>query len=213
MAERLVEPTSRHQISTRRSRDAPDTEDFRAPGMVFAKLSPMPHARVRRVDASRALAMEGVIDILRADEVPSRDGPREACLTDTPRYEGEPILAVAAVDEETAAAAIEAIEIDFEPLPFVIDPLESLRPGGPNAYVDGNQFSGQDGWSDFKWTNMDFAKVDAGEMPDPSCPVEWTQVTQSLRSRNQPRFGRNDRSPVADTPPHGASLQYGLLGG
>ncbi|MDC0161057.1 molybdopterin-dependent oxidoreductase, partial [Gemmatimonadales bacterium] len=95
--------------------------------------------------------------------------------TDSPRYEGEPILAVAAVDEETAAAAIEAIEIDFEPFPFVIDPLESLRPGGPNAYVDGNQFSGQDGWSDLKWTDTDFAKVDSGQMPDPSCPVEWTK--------------------------------------
>ena len=178
MAERLIgadiAPPDLHAKITGRARYA---EDFRAPGMVFAKLllSPMPHARVRSVDASRALAMEGVIDILRADEVPSRDGPREACLTDSPRYEGEPILAVAAVDEETAAAAIEAIEIDFEPLPFVIDPLESLRPGGPNAYVDGNQFSGQDGWSDFKWTDTDFAKVDSGEMPDPSCPVEWTK--------------------------------------
>lgn len=178
MAERLIgadiAPPDLHAKITGRARYA---EDFRAPGMVFAKLllSPMPHARVRSVDASRALAMEGVIDILRADEVPSRDGPREACLTDSPRYEGEPILAVAAVDEETAAAAIEAIEIDFEPFPFVIDPLESLRPGGPNAYVDGNQFSGQDGWSDFKWTDTDFAKVDSGEMPDPSCPVEWTK--------------------------------------
>jgi xanthine dehydrogenase molybdenum-binding subunit len=169
MAEKLVgtdiAPPDLHAKITGRARYA---EDFRAPGMVFAKLllSPMPHARVRRVDARRALAMPGVIDILRADEVPSRDYPR---------YEGEPILAVAAVDEETAAAAIEAIEIDFEPLPFVIDPLDSLRPGGPNAYVEGNQFSGQDGWSEFRWTAEDFAVIDAGGMPDPSCPVEWTK--------------------------------------
>ena len=53
------------------------SEDFRPDGMVFAKLllSPMPHCRVRGVDASRALAMEGVIDILRAEEVPSTRGP------------------------------------------------------------------------------------------------------------------------------------------
>jgi xanthine dehydrogenase molybdenum-binding subunit len=178
MAEKLVgtdiAPPDLHAKITGRARYA---EDFRAPGMVFAKLllSPMPHARVRRVDARRALAMPGVIDILRADEVPSRDGPREACLTDYPRYEGEPILAVAAVDEETAAAAIEAIEIDFEPLPFVIDPLDSLRPGGPNAYAEGNQFSGQDGWSEFRWTAEDFEVIDAGGMPDPTCPVEWTK--------------------------------------
>ncbi|MDG2282842.1 MAG: molybdopterin-dependent oxidoreductase, partial [Longimicrobiales bacterium] len=178
MAEKLVgtdiAPPDLHAKITGRAKYA---EDFRAPGMVFAKLllSPMPHARVRNVDASRALAMDGVIGILRASEVPSREGPREACLTDTPRYEGEPILAVAAVDEETAAAAIEAIEIDFEPLPFVVDPLDSLRPDGPNAYVDGNQFSGQDGWSDLKWTDSDFATIDGGGMPNPSCPVEWTK--------------------------------------
>ena len=55
-----------------------------------------------------------------------------------PLYQGEPILAVAAVDELTAAEAIEKIKIDFEPLPFVVDPLESLRPGGPNARTEGN---------------------------------------------------------------------------
>lgn len=177
MAEKLIgidiAPPDLHAKITGRAKYA---EDFRAPGMVFAKLllSPMPHARVRGIDASRALAMPGVIDILTADEVPAREGPREACLTNHPRYEGEPILAVAAVDEETAAAAIEEITVDFEPLPFVVDPLDSLRPGGPNAFVEGNQF-GQDGWSEYKWTASDFEAVDAGLMPDPTCPVEWTK--------------------------------------
>jgi xanthine dehydrogenase molybdenum-binding subunit len=178
MAEKLVgldiaPPDLRAKITGR----AKYAEDFRAPGMVFAKmlLSPVPHARVRSIDTSRALAMPGVIDILRADEVPQREGPREACLTNEPHYEGEPILAVAAVDEETAAAAIEEIEIDFEPLPFVIDPLESLRPGGPNAWADGNRFSGQDGWSDFKWTEADFEAIDAGRMPDPEAPTQWVK--------------------------------------
>ena len=57
----------------------------------------------------------------------------ERGLTNEPLYQGEPILAVAAVDELTAAEAIEKIKIEFEPLPFVIDPLETLRPGSPNA--------------------------------------------------------------------------------
>ena len=115
--------------------------------------------------------MPGVIGILRASEVPPREGPREACLTDHPKYEGEPILALAAETEEIAAAAIEMIEVDLEPLPFVLDPLDSLRPGGPNAFVEGNQFSGEDGWSEFKWTEADFAVIDAEGMPDPECPV------------------------------------------
>ena len=122
------------------------SEDFRRDGMVFAKLllSPMPHCRVRGVDATRALAMPGVVGILRAEDVPQRDGPREAVLTDEPHYEGEPILAIAAETEELAAAAIEMIDLDLEPLPFVIDPLDSLRPGGPNAYSEGNRFADDD---------------------------------------------------------------------
>ena len=97
-------------------------EDFRAEGMVFAKLllSAMPHARVRKIDVSRALAMEGVLGILRADEVPQADAPGESALTDEPKYVGEPILAVAAITETIAADAIEAIDIDLEPLPFTI---------------------------------------------------------------------------------------------
>src|SRR5204863_2619362 len=62
----------------------------------------------------------------------------ERGLTMEPLYQGEPILAVAAVDEKTAAEAIEAIEIEYQPLPFVVDPIESLRPNGANARAQGN---------------------------------------------------------------------------
>ena len=73
-------------------------EDHRAEGMVFCKLlvSPMPHARVRSIDASAAEALPGFEGILTADDLPEIDAPNEAALTDEPRYEGEPILAVAA---------------------------------------------------------------------------------------------------------------------
>ncbi|MBT3328119.1 MAG: xanthine dehydrogenase family protein molybdopterin-binding subunit, partial [Gemmatimonadales bacterium] len=152
------------------------SEDFRRDGMVFAKLllSPMPHCRVRGVDATRALAMPGVVGILRAEDVPQRDGPREAVLTDEPHYEGEPILAIAAETEELAAAAIEMIDLDLEPLPFVIDPLDSLRPGGPNAYSEGNRFA-DDEWTDVKWTEADFEAIDAGQMPDAQAVSEWSK--------------------------------------
>ena len=120
-------------------------EDFRAEGMLFCKMlpSPRPHCRVRAVDASAALAMPGVKAILRASDLPAAPPPSlkgredavilrpEVALTDEPVYEGEPILAVAAVDELTAAEAIDRIRLDLEPLPFVVDPMESLRPGGP----------------------------------------------------------------------------------
>ena len=100
------------------------SEDFRAEGMLFAKLllSPMPHARVLSIDTSAALAMPGVKAILTPDDLPGAQAGQtlgegvvstatlnERPLTNEPVYEGEPILAVAAVDEFTAAEAIEAV--------------------------------------------------------------------------------------------------------
>ena len=76
--------------------------------------------------------------ILTPDDVPQLGGATEHCLTNEPLYAGEPILAVAAISEEIAAAAIELIHLDLEPLPHVTDPIESLRPGGANARTDGN---------------------------------------------------------------------------
>ena len=150
-------------------------EDFRAEGMLFAKLlsSPMPHARVRNLDISAALAMPGVEAILTADDLPEVEAPNEAGLTNEPLYEGEPILAVAAVDELTAADAIERIRLDLEPLPFVLDPLESLRPGGPNARLEGNTMVNLE-LATIKWTEADFAGLAEGRLPMGEHTDEWS---------------------------------------
>jgi xanthine dehydrogenase molybdenum-binding subunit len=163
-------------------------EDYRAEGMLFCKLllSPMPHARVRGVDASRALAMPGVKAILRASEVPvppvppppanqpaqPPGPPPEVALTDEPVYQGEPILAIAAVDETTAAEAIEQIDLDLEPLPFVVDALDSLRPNGANARLQGNVFVGRE-LKTIKWTDQDFAEAREGRLPMGEAPDTW----------------------------------------
>ena len=169
-------------------------EDFRAEGMLFCKLllSPMPHARVRHIDAREALAMPGVRAILTADDLPapadtltdngtvikaSKWGERG--LTMEPVYQGEPVLAVAAVDELTAAEAIEKIHIDFERLPFVVDPLDTLRPGGPNPRTDGNIWATPAGAtapavSELKWTDADFEEANRGRLPMGKTPDEWS---------------------------------------
>src|SRR5213596_1989694 len=110
-------------------------EDWRADGMLFCKLltSPMPHARVKRLDTSKALAMPGAAAGATLGENVQSTPQAERGLTNEPLYQGEPILAIAATSELEAAEAIEAIDIEFEALPFVVDPIESLRPGGPNA--------------------------------------------------------------------------------
>ena len=71
---------------------------------------------------------------------------------------------MAAVDETTAADAIEAIRLDMEPLPFAVDPLDSLVPGGPNARLDGNTMVNRE-LTTVKWNDVDWAAIDRGEMP------------------------------------------------
>ena len=159
-------------------------EDHRAEGMVFCKLlvSPMPHARVRSLDTSAAEALPGFEGILTYDDVPEATAPGEASLTSEPRYEGEPILAVAAVDEQTASAAIELIDIDLEPLEFVLDPLDSIRPGGPNARtmvteegttVGVNTTLGRE-MGEIKWTEEEVAGLESGQIPmNATAGAEW----------------------------------------
>ena len=163
-------------------------EDYRADGMLFCKLllSPMPHARVRRIDTSAALAMPGVKAILTADDLPDLRGAERA-LTNEPLYQGEPILAVAAVDELTAAEAIERIDVDLEPLPFVVDPVESLRPTGANGRLEGNVWfpappaapgaapqQARPTIKTLKWTEQDFADAGPGALPMAKAPDEWS---------------------------------------
>jgi len=169
-------------------------EDFRAEGMLFCKLvlSPVPHARITRINTKPALALPGVKAVLTADDIPPQadyldDNGRtikaspfgERALTAEPMYEGDPIVAVVAVDEETAAAAAELVEIEFEELPFVLDPLESLRPGGPNARREGNvwvrppQGRGSEPGT-LKWTEADFEQYEQGRLPMGDAPDEWT---------------------------------------
>ena len=179
-------------------------EDFRAEGMLFAKLllSPMPHARVTRIDTSAAEAMPGVKAIITVDDLPAvveganlgegiiASSLSERGLTNEPLYEGEPILAVAAVDEQTAAEAIEKIVVEYEALPFVTDPIEALRPGGANAREQGNvwirptpgatpaagaQAAPPPGprVEERKWTEEDFDAATDGKLPLGAHTDEW----------------------------------------
>ncbi len=174
-------------------------EDYAADGMLHARLltSPLPHARARKIDVSRALALPGVKAILLPDEIPSpadtvtdlgavikADLRGERALSAEPVYQGEPVLAVAAVDEQTAVEAIELIDIDWEPLPFNVDPIDSLRPGTPTARTEGNVWmrqpaapGQQPGSPDvvmLKWEEKDFAEYAEGKLPMGKPTDQWS---------------------------------------
>lgn len=113
--------------------------DMVMPGMLHMQVlrSPYPHARIVSLDTSAAEAMEGVEGVITCADVPGEDG-FGVFVNDQPvmargkvRYVGEAIAAVAAEDLLTARHALDAIKIEYEPLPAVFDADLAMRPGAP----------------------------------------------------------------------------------
>jgi 4-hydroxybenzoyl-CoA reductase alpha subunit len=110
------------------------TDDLKLPGMLHGKIkrSPHPHAKIRSIDSRRAQTMPGVFGIVTGRDFPIPYGiipwtPDENALAlDKALFVGDGVAAVAAVDEDTAIEACDAIEIDWEPLPPIYDPEQAL---------------------------------------------------------------------------------------
>jgi CO/xanthine dehydrogenase Mo-binding subunit len=114
--------------------------DIVVPRMLHGKVlrSPVPHARVSGIDASAAEAMPGVVCVLTAADLADLDPYWGHAIRDRPvvaidrvRFAGEPVAAVAAEDEATAAAALERIEVSYEELEVVGTIEEALAPDAP----------------------------------------------------------------------------------
>ena len=137
----------------------------------------MAHGRVTNIDTSAIDDMEGIVGILTAEDVPAVEAPNAAILTNTPAFIGDPMLAIAAVDELTAEEAIRRVRVDIEPLPFAVDPLDSIIEGGPNAREEGNVYARSregSGFRTVKWTPQQIADFRAGKEPTGEFASEWT---------------------------------------
>jgi 4-hydroxybenzoyl-CoA reductase alpha subunit len=137
------------------------TDDIKLPGMLHGKIlrCPHPHARIRSIDPSRALAREGVHAVITGKDMPRRFGiipwtPDEYPLAlDVARFVGDGVAAVAAIDERIAFEALALIDVDYEVLPFVTDPFDALS--RPEV---GLGKSGKDNLS--KHVRLEFGDVD-----------------------------------------------------
>ena len=139
-----------------RSREAPHhvtgrgrfVDDFRLPGMLHAAIlrSTVPHARIVRVDATRALSLPGVVAVLTPDDVKAMTQPfgpgryaaglsttiwEYATAMDKVRYVGEPVAAVAARDAATAEDALDCIDVEYELLPPIVNTADAMAPDAP----------------------------------------------------------------------------------
>ena len=128
--------------------EAKYASDIYLPGMLYVKIlrSPHPHAKVVKIDVAKARALPGVKAILTPEDLPDFAVAKRAIppftpkpiLATTARYVGDEILAVAAVDEETAEEALDLIRVDYQILPFVLDAEEAVKPEAPKIYPEGN---------------------------------------------------------------------------
>ncbi len=116
--------------------------DLKIPGLLHAKLvtSPHPHARIRRIDTSRAEGLPGVVAVATHRDVPDlRWGElvqdQRVFAKETVTWVGDPVAIVAAVDLETATRAAALVEVDYEPLPAVFDPEAALAGDAPTINV------------------------------------------------------------------------------
>jgi 4-hydroxybenzoyl-CoA reductase subunit alpha len=111
------------------------TDDLSLPGMLIGKIlhSPHPHARIKRIDTSRAEALDGVAAVVVGADAPNKYGilpvghDETALAVDKVRYVGDNVVCVVAVDEATAEKALDRIEVDYELLPAWFDPEDSMK--------------------------------------------------------------------------------------
>ncbi len=137
-------------------------DDIQLPGMLHAKLlrSPHPHANILSIDTSKALAMPGVHAVLTGQDLPKRYGvipwtmDETALAVDKVRFIGDPVAAVAAVDEDTANEALLQIQVEYEVLHAYLDPQEALQRTEPAIHQNkrGNNVS--------KHVELAFGEVD-----------------------------------------------------
>ncbi len=112
------------------------------PGLYYGRLvrSPCAHALVKHIDSTKALRLRGVKAVVTGQELPAQIGlylkDRPVFARDRVRYVGDPVAGVIAVSEEIAEDAAQLVEVQYEELPAVFDPLEAAQPDAPLLHPD-----------------------------------------------------------------------------
>ncbi len=120
--------------------------DLDVPDALVLKVwrSPVPHGLIRRIDKQKAEAMEGVVRIFTAKDIPGENlygiinRDQTVLAEEKVRFVGDPIALIAAENETIAEEALKAIEVEIEELPAVFDPEAALKPDAPTIHEKGN---------------------------------------------------------------------------
>ncbi len=132
---------TRQGLEEKLSGQAKYSADLKLPGMLYGRVlrSSHPHAEVLSIDASRAAQLPGVYAVVTPfDAPPGRVAADTGILDTRVRFMGDEVAAVAAVDDDTALQALDLITVEYDVLPFVLDPEESLVPDAAPIHPGGN---------------------------------------------------------------------------
>ncbi len=118
------------------------THDLQPPGVLYGKIlrCPFAHARIKKLNTAKAGKLASVRSIMTAEDAPEIKwwGGRSFLFARELKYQGEEVAAVVADDPDIARDALQLIEVEYEQLPFVVDPTEAMKPGAPRVHPDGN---------------------------------------------------------------------------
>ena len=124
------------------------TDDFVFDGMLYASVrrAGIPHAILRKLDVEKARALPGVSAVLTAEDIPGEknhglvicDWPVMVGIGDRIRYVGDAVAILAAKTQEIAAEAVKLIDVEYDELPVVNDPIQARRPDAPILHKNGN---------------------------------------------------------------------------
>src|SRR5262245_17781182 len=150
MAHRIVgQPIARIDGIDKVSGAARYSADVALPGLCWGKAlrSPLPHARIVRIDTSKATALPGVLAVLTARDLPDvlvgrRMFDMPMLARDRVRFIGEKVAVVAALDPDVAEEALGLIDVEYEDLPAVFDPRRAIEAGAPLVHDDPAAYEG-----------------------------------------------------------------------
>ncbi len=191
----IGKPTQRQDALGHVTGRSPYFDDHLFEGLLHVRCvrSPHHHARVRSVDATAAERMEGVVRVMRGEDVPNNlntllsllnFGRDDEPLISTRKvaYKGEPVLAIVATSDRLARAACAAVKVNYEVLPHVLDVEEALKPDAPvvNETYPNNTFDYHD--------KYDHQKLRFGD------------VAEAFRRADRVIEGRYQMSPIEQAP-------------
>src|SRR5512144_2824832 len=166
-------------------------DDFKLPGMLHLDIvrSPYAHAKIKSIDTKKALATPGVLAVIdgktlqqyNVHNMPTLMSDTQMVLPiDTVKYQYQEVAAVLATDRYTAADGVAAVEVDYEPLPVVVDPFKALEPNAPKVRDDKETNQDLSAADVTVKENIYIPRIHVSSIETCGCVAQWNAIESHL---------------------------------